>query len=105
MSTPKWKKKQNQNKHLIAKQKRKYDEMFKPDPNYKETWKPLKWGVETRTTRHIPSLTSTQGNTAKVESKQYTGDYIVGIATMHKSNLVPVCRDDNPEHYSTMRRN
>jgi hypothetical protein len=34
----------------------------------------------------------------------YTGDYIIGIATMHKSNLVPVGRGDNPVDYATMRR-
>jgi hypothetical protein len=42
---------------------------------------------------------------ANPERKEYSGDYIVGIATMHKSNLVPVGRDDNPKDYSTMRRN
>lgn len=45
------------------------------------------------------------GNGAKKESQVYSGDYIVGIATMHKSNLVPVGRGDNPEDYATMRRN
>lgn len=41
----------------------------------------------------------------KKESPVYTGDYIVGIATMHKSNLVPVTRDQDPVEYATMRRN
>ena len=45
------------------------------------------------------------GNGEKVLSKAYTGDYMVGIATMHKSNLVPITRDGNPSEYSTMRRN
>jgi len=106
MSTPAWKKRQNQNKHLVAKQKRAHQKMFEVDPNYKKEFKPLKWNVAPiRETQHVPSVSTMRGNTAKVESKQYTGDYVVGIATMHKSNLVPVCRDDNPEHYSTMRRN
>lgn len=43
--------------------------------------------------------------TSKPSRTEYSGDYIVGIATMHKSNLVPVGRGDNPEDYSTMRRN
>lgn len=42
---------------------------------------------------------------AKREPNQYSGDYVVGIATMHKSNLVPVGRGDDPKEYSTMRRN
>lgn len=41
---------------------------------------------------------------ARKESQQYSGDYIVGIATMHKSNLVAVGADDSPVNYSTMRR-
>ena len=38
------------------------------------------------------------------ESPVYSGDYVVGIATMHKSNLVPIGRGDNPQDYATMRR-
>ena len=41
----------------------------------------------------------------KKERQVYTGDYIVGIATMHKSNLVPVTRNQDPVEYATMRRN
>lgn len=40
----------------------------------------------------------------KKEPMVYEGDYVVGIATLHKSNLVPVGRDDNPVDYATMRR-
>ena len=49
--------------------------------------------------------TATDISFSKPERPEYTGDYIVGIATMHKSNLVPVGRDDNPKDYATMRRN
>ena len=31
----------------------------------------------------------------KRDSQKYTGDYVIGIATMHKSNAVPVT---NPKH-------
>ena len=58
-----------------------------------------------RETQHHPSLTTTSGSTAKVEANQYTGDYFIGIATMHKSNLVPVGRGDDAKDYATMRRN
>ena len=44
-------------------------------------------------------------STAKATTKEYTGDYITGLATMHKSNIVPIGRDDNPVDYATMRRN
>lgn len=35
----------------------------------------------------------------------YSGDYIVGIATMHKSNMVPVGKGQDPKEYAKMRRN
>ena len=60
-----------------------------------------------RTTETYPSLSSSnslRGSTAKAEPRQYTGDQIVGIATLHKSNLVPISRGDNPEIYAKMRR-
>ena len=38
-------------------------------------------------------------------TNQYTGDFITGIATMHKSNMVPVNKNTNCAEYATMRRN
>ena len=35
------------------------------------------------------------GNGDKQETKKYTGDFVIGIATMHKSNAVPVT---NPKY-------
>ncbi len=43
----------------------------------------------------IPSLGQGIGNGLKKESNTYTGNEIAGIATMHKSNAVPVRRDSN----------
>ena len=57
-----------------------------------------------RETVHIPSLKDTGGSATKKEAPRYSGEYLVGIATMHKSNMVPVGRDDSPVNYSTMRR-
>lgn len=61
-----------------------------------------------RTTETYPSLKTSDtitGSTAKTEPKQYTGDYITGLATMHKSNTVPVGRGCDPKEYAQMRRN
>ena len=59
-----------------------------------------------RTTQEVPSLTSTSTtHGTKKESQVYSGDYITGLATMHKSNIVPVGKGDDPKNYSTMRRN
>ena len=45
------------------------------------------------------------GNGAKRDAKVYTGDYIIGIATMHKSNLQPVTSKEQAVDAATMRRN
>lgn len=59
-----------------------------------------------RTTKEVPSFTSTAAiYGTKKESQVYSGDYITGLATMHKSNIVPVGRGDDPKNYATMRRN
>lgn len=45
------------------------------------------------------------GSGAKVEEKRYTGTLIKGIATMHKSNAVPIMNKEQAIEVSTMRRN
>lgn len=46
-------------------------------------------------------ITPIQG---KRKANVYSGEYITGLATMHKSNTVPVGRGDSPEEYAKMRR-
>lgn len=59
-----------------------------------------------RQPQEVPSFSSTSAiYGTKKEAKVYGGEYITGLATMHKSNIVPVGRDDDPKNYSTMRRN
>ena len=61
-----------------------------------------------RHTESYPSLQTSNiipGACAKRESPKYTGDLIVGIATMHKSNAVPVMRGTKQaEDIAKMRR-
>ncbi len=54
-------------------------------------------------TRGIPSL-GMMGNATKAEPKVYTGTKVRGIATMHKSNAVPVFSDEEAVEISRMRR-
>jgi hypothetical protein len=56
-----------------------------------------------RSTAHIPSLVTQGGSTAPVV-KVYTGTKVKGIATMHKSNAVPVFSDEEAVEISRMRR-
>lgn len=61
-------------------------------------------GIVPRVTPNYPSLDSMKGSTAPAEKKVYTGDKIVGIAAMHKSNLVPIFNDDAAKDVASMRR-
>jgi hypothetical protein len=51
-----------------------------------------------RDTGHVGAVTT--GKT----TMHYTGDKMLGVATMHKSNLVPIFSDDNAVEVSQMRR-
>ena len=59
-----------------------------------------------RETPYIASLNSKDscGVATKAPEKVYTGTAIVGIATMHKSNAVPVFSADDAKDISKMRR-
>lgn len=94
------------------------------------SWKELqnKWGVEAEerkrkralsaepltynlsapvgrtTTNHIKSRGDGMGTATLAPAKVYTGTLIKGIATMHKSNAVPVINDEQAKEISSMRR-
>jgi len=84
---------------------------FKP----KTTTKSKEWTYElpVRDTKHYPSVGDGVGVGLVKEALRYTGERrLVGIATMHKSNMVPVFADDDDKDGSRqateiaqMRRN
>jgi hypothetical protein len=55
------------------------------------------------TTAHIKSV-DTGGNALLKPNPVYTGSMVKGIATMHKSNAVPVFSDEQAVDISKMRR-
>ena len=55
------------------------------------------------TTAHLKSV-NTGGNATLAPTKVYTGTMVKGIATMHKSNAVPVFSDEQAVDISRMRR-
>jgi len=59
---------------------------------------------EGRSSSHIPSRDTGGGNATLAPAKVYTGDKVKGIATMHKSNAVPVFSDEQAVDISRMRR-
>lgn len=56
-----------------------------------------------RETPNYPSLNSGIGNATLAPKKEYTGDKILGLATMHKSNCVPVFSESEAKEISSMR--
>ena len=56
------------------------------------------------TTAHIKSRGDGTGNATLRPSPVYTGTKVKGIATMHKSNAVPVFSDEEAQDISKMRR-
>jgi hypothetical protein len=57
-----------------------------------------------RGTAHIPSLNTGVGTAARAPDKVYTGNAVVGISTLHKSNGVPVFSKEEAIDISKMRR-
>lgn len=65
---------------------------------------PLVTTAYRRETEVIKSLGNGIGVATKAVPKQYTGNLVKGIATMHKSNAVPVFTDEHAIEISKMRR-
>lgn len=110
MSTPKRIKEMRMEAHQQEKKDRERRRLFSiSTPKKKEFIPYVPKPIYRKDEPHYASAVSNKcehsaSATAKPTRTEYSGDYVTGIATMHKSNLVPVGRDDNPENYSTMRR-
>lgn len=57
-----------------------------------------------RETPFVPSLGSHQGDCTRKQQQTYTGNAMMGIATLHKSNAVPVFSQEDAVEISRMRR-
>lgn len=56
-------------------------------------------------TRHIPSLDTGAGVAAKKDIPEYTGEAMIGIGQLHKSNAIPIFQAEDAVDISKMRRN
>jgi len=65
---------------------------------------PVASGVVIRETKQYKSLECNVGSTTKSERLVYTGDAMIGIGTLHKSNAVPVFKKEDLEDQAKMRR-
>ena len=105
-----------QKKKKLARKAAEYNEWLKSldkyTPNFSKNIKldnkkiiPLNNKPYIRETPFYPSLESNGGSCTKpVMGKVYTGDKLIGIATMHKSNMVPVFSQEDAEAIAKMRR-
>lgn len=58
-----------------------------------------------RKTKRHPSMVTAGGDATAKEKPVYTGTAMKGVATMHKSNMVPVFDDQHLVDIANMRRN
>ena len=65
---------------------------------------PLEATTLRRESPKIPSGDTYDKFIASKKEMKYTGDKLMGIATMHKSNMVPVFKQEDAEDISRMRR-
>jgi hypothetical protein len=57
-----------------------------------------------RETPYYPSLNTGLGSCTLKEKKVYTGDKLLGIGTLHKSNAVPIFNSEDAKDQANMRR-
>jgi len=55
-------------------------------------------------TRHIPSLNSGGGVATLAPAKVYTGNEMIGVGQLHKSNAIPIFRKEDAQDLAKMRR-
>lgn len=111
-------KKQGRRRWASADAKRQAQELEQSWTQLNDSWRKMSRAVSTKiqvaaapapyrrsSTQNIPSLPSTHvGAVSSRPSQQYTGDKIVGIGTLHKSNAVPVFSNEEAIELSKMRR-
>lgn len=61
-------------------------------------------GPYIRETKPIPSLGDGIGNGVKKDVLMYTGDKLLGIGTLHKSNAIPIFKQEEAKDLASMRR-
>jgi hypothetical protein len=74
----------------------------------KKTFTPLEYKLEVpagrTSSRDFPSRGNGIGTATLKDKSVYTGDKMMGIGTLHKSNAVPVFSQEEAQEMSKMRR-
>ena len=104
-------KKKNKTKKQIAEYQAWLDSVMNQKTNFSKGAKvkvvtPLKQPkVYVRETQHYPSVDTGGGSCTKpIHGKVYTGDKMLGIGTLHKSNAVPIFNSEDALEQAKMRR-
>jgi hypothetical protein len=82
----------------VTKRKLHPSEQGQLDPNY------LSLPPHRQNDIKYPSLNSDRGLAVKKDVQHYTGENMLGIGQLHKSNSVPVFRKEDAEDQAKMRR-
>lgn len=77
----------------------------KSKPSFSNEKRSLEAAPYRRETKHWPSAGEGVGNGLAKPNPVYTGTLIKGIATMHKSNAVPIIDQQQAIDIANMRRN
>jgi hypothetical protein len=91
-------------KDLLKRQGLEQEQKRKARALASEPWVPAKATHRGSEQPRIPSRDTGAGNATLAPAKVYTGTKVKGIATMHKSNAVPVFSDEEAVEISRMRR-
>jgi hypothetical protein len=104
-------------KFRSAAEKRQYEEnqrsweqlkaKYEPAKKLAKTSKSLEYSLSNppgRERLNVPSLVTSGGSTAAKSDLKYTGENMLGIGMMHKSNLVPIFKQEEAKDISSMRR-
>ena len=105
-------------KFKSAEEKRRYEENQRSWEQLKAKYAPKKpikavadssWSAGVvvpvgRESNRLPSRTTSGGGAFHRSNLKYTGDKIVGIGMMHKSNFVPVFKAEEAKDLASMRR-
>lgn len=107
-SIPKRKpKKPNAAQRQLAAEWEAIQKKYEPKKTMKKVFNTWEYKLSTppgrTTSHHIPSKDTGGIATAK-PTMHYTGDKMIGIGTLHKSNAVPVFCDDEAKEMARMRR-
>ena len=85
-----------------------FDEYVEYKYGYSKVVKPRKLPTEERLYQRpeqdVPSHNGSLVPVSRTKTKEYTGELVTGIATMHKSNGVPVINRTQAEDLAHMRR-